>query len=259
MIPVTELRIDTEYQRGLNGSRVDTLAKEWDWVACGCLIVALRGAGSGEYFVIDGQHRLGGAKRAGILELPCLVFESQTHKDEARGFLNTNMNRRSMSILDRYRALLVVGDPVASKTKELLEIAGRTPQEGVSGNRGGEAVRCIGYIMSAVQTDQETLERLWPLVIQITESRLLVKRLLQGLFYIERYLSNTSLLERHWRKRLLTIGYDVLCRSIDETCTYEGKSGAAICAQGVLRAINRGLRNKLEVTVTEKDIKDEAE
>lgn len=91
------------------------------------------------------------------------------------------------------------------------------------------------------------------------DSRLIVKRLLQGLFYTERYLTNTSLLERHWRRRLLQVGYDSLCKSIDEACAYEGRAGAAVCAQGVLRAVNRGLRNKLAITVTRNDEEDTAQ
>lgn len=57
-IPTEALRIDTEYQRPISGARVDNIAGDWSWVACGVLTVALRGTGSGDYFVIDGQHRL---------------------------------------------------------------------------------------------------------------------------------------------------------------------------------------------------------
>lgn len=252
-IPVESLKIDTEYQRPITGSRVDRIANDWSWIACGVITVALRGPGSGDYYVIDGQHRVESAKRAGIIELPCMVFESQEHTDEAQGFLDTNTNRKSMAILDKYRALLVVKDPTALKVKNLLEQANRDPSLGYAGggkNAPGRVFSALDYLMSATRTDIESLERIWPLMIEVTDGRLLSKRLLQGFFYIERYLSNASITERLWRRRILQVGYDLLHKSIDETCAFEGKSGSAVCAQGILRALNKGLRNKLRIEVS---------
>lgn len=248
-IPVESLKVDTEYQRPITGSRVDRIANDWSWIACGVITVALRGPGGGDYYVIDGQHRVESAKRAGISELPCMVFESQEHTDEAQGFLDTNTNRKSMAIIDKYRALLVVKDSTALKVKALLEQANRDPSTPYRPNTASRAFTALDYLMSAVRTNEEALERIWPLMIEVTDNRLLTKRLLQGFFYIERYLSNASITERLWRRRILQVGYDLLHKSIDETCTFEGKSGSAICAQGILRALNKGLRNKLRIEV----------
>lgn len=244
LLPISSIKIDTEYQRSLTGFRVDRIKENWSWVACGCLTIALRGEGSGEYFCIDGQHRLAAAERAGITELPCLVFETQSTNDEAQGFLDVNTGRKSMSVIDRYRAMLVIQDPCALIVQELLHQADRKPQNNAD---DGKSVKCLDYILNCVQSDEQTLRHIWPLIIDICDGKLLTKKILQGLFYIERFLSNTSLTERHWRRRLLQIGYDTLSKSIDETCQYEGKAGSAICAQGILRAVNRGLRNKLEL------------
>ncbi len=253
MIPVTELKTDTTYQRGLTGSRVDRIAENWSWIAFSVVVVALSGPGSGDFFIVDGQHRVAAAERKGIVEVPCIVFESQTHEDEAQGFLDTNTSRKAMSIMDRYRALITVHDPVALKVQQLLDQAHRNPyNRGGGNNDNSAAIMCLDYCMQAVSIDEDIFVRIWPLVVDLCEGRLIVKRLLQGLFYTERYLTNTSLLERHWRRRLLQCGYDVIIKSIDETCAYEGRSGAAICAAGVLRSINRGLRNKLYLTVEAK-------
>lgn len=246
-IPIADLKIDTEYQRPLTGFRVDRIKENWSWIACGAVTVALRGEGSGNYFVIDGQHRVAAAERAGITELPCLVFETTTSIDEAQGFLDVNTARKAMSVLDRYRALLTIGDPIALKTKSLLEIANRDPSD--KSNSEGKSIKCLEFLMQAVITDEETLTHIWPLVIDICDGRLITKRLLQGLFYSERFLTNTSLLDRHWRRRLLQVGYDGISRSIDETCAFEGRAGGAVCAQGLLRAVNKGLRNKLKINI----------
>lgn len=237
MIPTPDIKTDTEYQRPLTGARVDRIKENWSWVACGVITVALRGPGSGQYYAIDGQHRVAAAERAGITELPCLVFESVTHVDEAQGFLDVNTSRKAMSVLDRYRALLVVEDPVALKVQGLLRRANRTPLN-TSGRAhdDGRGIKCIDYIMQAVTTDEEIIERLWPLIIDICDGKLIVKRLVQGLFYTERFLTNTSLLDRHWRRRLLQVGFDALVKSIDETCSFEGTSrGSGLCGRNSTR------------------------
>lgn len=255
-IPIADLKIDTEYQRALQGSRVDRMSTDWSWVACGAILVALRGVGSGDYYVIDGQHRVAAAERANIIELPCLVFESMTHIDEAQGFIDVNISRKAMNVVDRYRALLVVEDPVALRVKVFLEQANRIPT--VYAGNDASSIKCLDFLLTAVANYEETLATIWPLIIDICEGRLIAKKLVQGMLYLERFLSNTSLTERHWRRRLLQVGYDGLVKSIDETVAFEGKSGGAICAQGVLRGINRGLRNKLyaefnKVETPEKD------
>src|SRR5712671_2608015 len=157
MIPIADLKVDTEYQRGLIGARVDRISENWSWIACGVLTIALRGTGSGNYYVVDGQHRVAAAERHGLTEVPCMVFESQDHQEEAQGFLDANTNRKAMSVIDRYRALLIVQDSIALEVKRLLDAAGRLPSEG--NVHDGSAIKCIDYMMQAVATDAEVLER----------------------------------------------------------------------------------------------------
>ena len=54
MIDKTELEVDPAYQRNrINQRRVDELCRAWDWIACGCLVVALRD--DNKWFVMDGS------------------------------------------------------------------------------------------------------------------------------------------------------------------------------------------------------------
>src|SRR5512134_3578070 len=114
MIPKTELEVDPAYQRNkINQRRVDTLTRTWDWIACGCLVVALRDDNT--WFVMDGQHRkLAADQRSDIRELPCLVFETTSRRQEAVSFLAINQGRVGVGSLDRYRAQLLSGDTTAS-------------------------------------------------------------------------------------------------------------------------------------------------
>ena len=54
MIHKNELEVDPAYQRNrINQRRVDALTRTWDWIACGCLVVALRD--DNKWFVMDSQ------------------------------------------------------------------------------------------------------------------------------------------------------------------------------------------------------------
>ena len=242
-IPINELRIDTSYQRPLLGHRVDSMATEWNWIACGTLTVILRGPNSGEYFVVDGQHRVEAARRAEITKLPCIVFDGMKHQSEAKEFLGVNTLRRGLNITDRYRALLITEDPIALTTKELLIQANREP----STTPNKDTVKCLDFIMRALEDNEEAITTIWPLMIEVCDGHTMLKDLLQGFFYIERYLSNTSITERLWRRRILQVGYDQLVKSIRETQQFVGKRSGAINAQGIIRALNKGLRNKLTI------------
>lgn len=252
-IPTESLKLDPTYQRSLASHRIQMISQSWSWVACGVLTVALRqGEGdspSGDYYLIDGQHRVAAAKELKIPTLPCLVFESKSTVGEASGFLEANTARRTLGVLDRYRALLTIHDPVALKVKSLLDQIGRNPYD----NSGRDTIKCLDFLMRAVEQDQNSLETIWPLMAELCEGRSILKAILSGFFYIERYLSNSSITERLWRRRILQVGYDAINRSIAETVGFEGKSGSAVCARGILRALNRGLRNKLTIQIKDNE------
>lgn len=91
MIPVDQLVVNHKYQRDYDQTRVNRMAKEWNWNACGTLAVSLRSGGvtrgSGKarnvYSVIDGQQRLGSIRILGFKEAPCRIYIDLTEKQEA--------------------------------------------------------------------------------------------------------------------------------------------------------------------------------
>lgn len=61
------LQIHQDYQRQAIVSKIRAITATWSWVACGAIIVGKR---CGEYWVIDGQHRvLAARQRADITAL----------------------------------------------------------------------------------------------------------------------------------------------------------------------------------------------
>src|SRR5512139_1429010 len=149
MIPKTELEVDPAYQRNrINQRRVDALCRAWDWIACGCLVVALRD--DNKWFVMDGQHRkLAADQRSDIRELPCLVFETTCRREEALGFLAINQGRVTVGSLDRYRAQLLSGDKTASAVEAMLRSTGHRAGEKPS----ARTVSCVQCLYNLAEED----------------------------------------------------------------------------------------------------------
>jgi hypothetical protein len=108
LINKRKLNVDHVYQRDASRSRIRSIASDWSYVACGAIIVADR---MGQYFVIDGQHRvLAANSRADIELLPCIVFKSVGVQKEAGGWIKVNTRRRQPCSIDQFKAMIVSGD-----------------------------------------------------------------------------------------------------------------------------------------------------
>lgn len=240
MLPKNDLQIDTTYQRPVNYNAVKRIAANWNWVACGTLLVSVR---THSYFLVDGQHRWEGAKlREEIIELPCLAFEINDVKQEAIGFLAANTERRLPLMIHKFNALVAIEDPHALIVNELVKKSGRL----IRSQTGKQFISCIGDLMRCVKADREVIERLWPMIIKMSADEPLPGHLIKGLFYLERKMMNgVSLTDPRLRGRIEEIGLKGFLDSIKLQAHFENNMSEKVCGQGVLRAINRGNRSPL--------------
>lgn len=126
-VAVDRLAIDPAYQRATDGPYsqriIIGMVREWKWPLCQPLVVARRD--DGQLMVLDGQHRLAGARRRGdIAHLPCVVLAGIGLKGEASAFVDLNTKRQKLSQTDIFHGQLAAGDPVAQTTHELLTKTG---------------------------------------------------------------------------------------------------------------------------------------
>jgi hypothetical protein len=235
-----DLIIDHSYQRQPNTHKCQSYAAAWSWVACGSIIVAKR---SRQLFVIDGQHRvLAARRRTDIILLPCLVFETVSPIEEASNFLTANTNRRPIPTFDRYRALIVTGDPAALLVQDLCESVGRD----VSASDSPRAIRCVGRMLMLARTDTGPLVKIWPLANELMDDQVISERLLVSLVLIERQMpEGQSLTDRRWSDRILSLGAAAFTDGIFKAVAFYGSGGEKIWAKGFLRVLNRGLRHRL--------------
>jgi hypothetical protein len=235
LIGKNKLHVDHSYQRDSNNARAVNLAKNWSWIACGVITVADR---DGQYFVIDGQHRVMAAKkRTDIDILPCIVFETKSINEESNGFFNANTNRRMPAIVDKWRSKLLSRDPSFIYLDNLLLIAGREPSK----SAGPSTVACLGTLVKLEARNHNVLETIWPVVFEICRGSVLHEKILTGLFYIECNLpEGESITNKKYSNRLFQIAYDDLLASINKSTAYYSRGGEKVYAAGIIQAMNKG-------------------
>lgn len=124
---IGDLRIDPAYQRSIDNGASQTLIRKiamfWDWSLFHPLAVARRTDGS--LWVVDGQHRLAGARlRTDLHDLPCVVSSYSNRADEAASFVAMNVQRRPLTAIELFRAAVAAADDTAVGITRMMDDAG---------------------------------------------------------------------------------------------------------------------------------------
>lgn len=238
------LLIDDSYQRHQAEAKILAIARRWSWVACGSLIVALRPCGG--LYVMDGGHRLLAARRRDdIRELPCMIYAAESLPVEARGFLDTNTLRRPVPATDKFKALVMAGDPAAIHVRDLLAAAGLVARP--SGEVAG-TIRCLGVCLKLCRDNREVFDRCWPLCLEVAGSEPVSERVLATANYIEARLEGgVTLLRQPWRGRLVRLGVQGVADAAAKAAAMYSRGGPGVWSRGVVAALNVGVRNRLPV------------
>ena len=237
MIPKAELEVDHAYQRNkINQRRVDELSRTWDWIACGCLVVALRD--DNKWFVMDGQHRkLAADLRADIQQLPCLVFETTSRRAEALGFLAINQGRMVVGCLDRYRAQLLAGDPTAFALETMVRSTGHRFGHTAS----ARTVSCVQCLYSLMQEDRERCARLWPLLAELHPDGPMTDAVIKGLWVLDKWLAkeDRTVAAAPYREKLVALGGAGLNHEIRREIALIGQGGSRVNGCAIAKYLNK--------------------
>lgn len=235
------LQVHPAYQRHAVETKIKMIAAAWSWIACGVIIVGKRG---GEYWVIDGQHRVIAAmRRADIDSLPCLVFETDSVEQEARGFLDANTGRKPVSSIDKFRASIAAGDETAKYVDSLFHELGITPR--ATATKAME-IKSVAWAMTRARDSREAFEAVTRMAAELCKESILHEMLLDGLYYIH-VNSVTKLNDKRLRDRLKKIGASRLIDAAKRASAYFARGGAKVWADGMLSEINKGLRDKVAI------------
>lgn len=238
-----KLMVDiASYQRSYSDTRSLEMARSWSWVALGAIIVARRPDGS--LWVVDGQHRLMAARRrSDVSKLPCVVFDVSDLASEAAGFVRSNTARKAMTMVDRFRAMIVSGDADAIFLRDLLATTGHIIAQG-GGKTTGKKVGCAALLLNLAAADKALVSEVWPVIAEIFRARPVHERVVSGVFYIAKA-TRGEVLEPMWRAKLLRVGADALVEACGRASAFYAAGGSKVWATGIIEELNRGQRTNI--------------
>lgn len=237
LVPKGEIITDHAYQRQANEMKVRCMAAEFSWVAFGAITVNRRG---GKLYVMDGQHRLEAAsRRDDIQNVPCIIYNLPSTREEASGFLSLNSNRKPVSSVDKFKAQIVSGVEVTIFVDSLVNQSGRV----VSKCSAPTTIVCIGLLQTLAKEDQRKLAKLWPTICEVSKGRSMHVDLIRALWHVEGKLSGGhTFTDGKWREKLIDVGCDAVMEEIRKAAGYHGNRSPSTLAEGLLKAVNRRLR-----------------
>lgn len=195
----TDIRIPHEYQRFLSRSRAARIARDFDWFEFGVLIVAHR---NGEYFVVDGQHRLNAALQLPCVDMvPCLLYDFEGPQHEAEVFALLQLRRKPLVTRDLHRAELFVGGEFGHAAQRAQQFIDTLQCESVP----------LSTIRQLWKTKPAAFERIEALLPELVGTATLRKDFIEAIVYLEDALDAAgegSLADM--RARLIDVGYDQL-------------------------------------------------
>lgn len=242
MMRVDQLLVDHSYQRTLlTDHTVLRIAKNFNWTAFGSISVMKRGD---KFYVTDGQHRLEAVKLRGDIEMvPCVIHESGGLESEAKAFVGLNTKRKVVCAIDKYRAMLVAGEP------EICEVNKKLTKEGFTVGTGDTCntvsfVSCLLYTWR-LDKDLAIASLIMQREIMIRndeEHKGLDNRVHKGVFLIGSRINVPllSLVQKFNRFPQAKYIAQIKLAQIE----YGAETHTAYRA-GVLKCVNSGLRNRI--------------
>jgi hypothetical protein len=95
------------YQRQTNGAQVQRIVNNFNEAKLGMPVVSAR---DGQYFIVDGTHRVAALRRLGFESAMFIVLQGLTYQQEADYFRRQNENTRGLTLYTRFKAGLESGD-----------------------------------------------------------------------------------------------------------------------------------------------------
>jgi len=249
LIHKDDLRIDYSYQRdNIAKNRINTICREWSWVAFGVITVAQRSDGS--LWVMDGQHRLLASRnRSDITTLPCLVFKAEK-REEALAFHAVNTLRGPVDSYHRFRALLTAGDPLAVAVNDMVKADGyELCNAGARRQEGNYKIGIISTLTRAYAEDPDKAKLTWSLCVMICPNGESISQLLfEGIFLLAKHLPKLgagSVFEPQHVEKLVQAGQSEILRRIAAVRNYRGAGGEKTSAQGIITVLNHKRKNRI--------------
>lgn len=115
-LSVDKLVVNDRYQRTIESRQsqnlIAAISMDFRWLRFQAIMVTPTEQGDG-YYVLDGQHRVEGAKAAGESEVPAVIVATAGLQDQADAFVGANHQRVALTPYALYHARLLAREPTA--------------------------------------------------------------------------------------------------------------------------------------------------
>lgn len=145
-----DITIDQRVQRGIDQARVAKIGGRFNWASFGVPTLSRRSDAGRTLVILDGMHRIEGAKAAGMIDATpqCRVHSGLSLEEEAALFLQLNDTRKPMPV-DLFKIGVTSGD------KDLLIMNGWIEAAGLTvAHAGRTAFRAVTAIRRIYGTDE---------------------------------------------------------------------------------------------------------
>lgn len=244
MIHKTDLNIDGSYQREeVSKAKVLEIARDWDWKLFGTLSVIMRE--NATFWVYDGGHRCRAAFfRDDITTLPCMVFEVENEKTEAKAFLGANTMKTAVSAFHKHRASVKTGEPTAVAAQSIIEKNGYFLTHKSARKYGFSA---INTLRNQVKEDAELAEMVFAACAMIAQDGEPISGdVLEAVFTCQKKLEGKADILKHgYLERMKRETIPGIEAAIRREKHIAGKGGNAISAKALLDVLNKGKQRRI--------------
>lgn len=152
-LPITELFVDSTYQRECDEPRAARIAATWDPRLLGVIDVSDRGEVSmPRYAIINGQHRFRAAQKicgVGPFYLAANVHTGLSVTDEASLFDEIDRKTKKLTTWDRWRARRAAGEQLVLDVERIAAMHGLT----VAPHSAPANLRCVASLESIIRRE----------------------------------------------------------------------------------------------------------
>lgn len=245
-VPIAKIRIDEAYQRQLKKSRVAQILRDFNWAHFQPVMLAEHEDGT--FTVFDGQHRVEAARQhPNVKDVPAAIVAFDEAYQEAGAFLGVNVNRSTITNIERYYAGIEAGDADMMAVCSALEEAGCEVVEAGKYTPAPNRTAAVSSVSRAVKTYGETavtaacltLRKAWP-----KDARALNGSLIFCLARLYRH--NSKVIDRErMTQKLVAKNRTLLVADAEQLRKIAGGDAMASLTRALVEMYNRGLSANL--------------
>lgn len=248
-VPVSAIRVDENYQRAIKRSRVGQILRDFTWAHFQPVMLAEHDDGS--YTVFDGQHRVEAARlHPDITEVPASIVAFDEGYAEAGAFLGVNVNRTTVTNIERYYAGIEAGDAEMMAVCAALEAADCEVVEAGKYTPAPNKTAAVSAVNRAIRKYDEravtdaclTLRSAWP-----KDVRALNGSLIHALARI--YRNNRKVISRErMAEKLVSKNRALLTADAEAMRKISGGDPITALTKALVEIYNRGLQTN-QITI----------